>query len=135
MSESCITNVPRTIPPVFFDHEKWDVYKVALDMVILISEIVDQLPRGKAYLADQLQRAGTSIPLNIAEGAGEYSFSEKARFYRIAKRSATECASILDVCERLRILDENVYLQGRDLLLRIVSMLTKMARSETPSRP
>jgi four helix bundle protein len=72
-----------------------------LELVVLISELVEQLPRGKAYLADQLQRAGTSVPLNIAEGAGEHSLSKKARFYRMAKRSATECASIFDVCKRL----------------------------------
>jgi four helix bundle protein len=115
----------------YFDHEKWDVYQAALELVILISDIVEQLPRGKAYLADQLQRAGTSIPLNIAEGSGEDVMSEKARFYRMARRSATECASILDVCHRLRLLDGNRYTEGRALLLRIVAMLTKMGRAET----
>jgi hypothetical protein len=54
----------------YFDHERWDVYHAALELVVLISEVVEQLPRGKAYLSDQLQRAGTSVPLNIAEGAG-----------------------------------------------------------------
>ena len=127
MSEYELEKVVKT---GYFDHEKWDVYQAALDFVILASEIVEQLPRGKAYIADQLQRAGTSIPLNIAEGAGEHSLSEKARFYRMAKRSATECASILDVCKRLKLLDENEYSRGRELLLRIVAMLTKMARSK-----
>lgn len=122
------------IPPTrvhvgYFDHERWDVYQVALDVVVLIGEVVEQLPRGKAYLADQLQRAGTSIPLNIAEGAGEHSANEKARFYRMAKRSATECASIFDVCKRLQIIDENQYAKSRELLLRIAAMLTKMARA------
>lgn len=115
----------------YFDHEKWDVYQAALEFVILISNIVEQLPRGKAYLADQLQRAGTSVPLNIAEGAGEDAVNEKARFYRMARRSATECASILDVCHRLQLLDGNRYAEGRALLLRIVAMLTKMGRAET----
>lgn len=113
----------------YFDHEKWDVYQAALDLVVLISDIVEQLPRGKAYLADQLQRAGASVPLNIAEGAGEHSPNEKWRFYRMAKRSVTECASIFDVCKRLRILDENLYTKGRELLLRLAAMLTKMARA------
>lgn len=112
----------------YFDHERWDVYQAALELVVLISEVIERLPRGKAYLVDQLQRAGTSVPLNIAEGAGEHSASEKARFYRMAKRSATECASIFDVCKRLRILDENQYTKGRELLLRITAMLTKMAQ-------
>jgi four helix bundle protein len=115
----------------YFDHDRWDVYQAALELVILISDVVEQLPRGKAYLADQLQRAGTSVPLNIAEGAGEDALNEKARFYRMARRSATECASILDVCHRLRLLDEHRYMEGRKLLLRIVAMLTKMGRAET----
>ena len=112
----------------YFDHEKLDVYQVSIEMVALIDKIVEHLPRGRAYLADQLQRAGTSITLNIAEGAGEFSKSEKIRFYRIAKRSATECAAILDVCKRLELIEETRYISGRDLLLRIVSMLIKMSQ-------
>ena len=111
-----------------FDHEKLDVYQVSIDLVILIDEIIEHLPRGRAYLADQFQRAGTSVPLNIAEGAGEYSSSEKARFYRMAKRSATECAGILDVCQRLRLVEETRVLRARELLLRLVAMLTKLAK-------
>lgn len=111
-----------------FDHEKLDVYQVAIALVVLIDEVVEHLPRGRAYLADQLLRAGTSVPLNIAEGAGEYSPSEKIRFYRMARRSATECASIFDVCQRLQLIDATRYSKGRELLIRIVAMLTKMAR-------
>ena len=111
-----------------FDHEKLDVYKVAVEFVILSNEIAEQLPRGKAYLADQLQRASSSISLNIAEGAGEFAGNEKCRFYRMAKRSATECAGVLDLCSRLKLVEETQHLKGRELLLRIVAMLTKMAQ-------
>ena len=62
-------------------------------------------------------------PLNIAEGAGEYATDEKIRFYRMAKRSATECAGILDVCHRLELIGENQYVKGRERLIRIVSIL------------
>lgn len=55
-----------------FDHQKLDVYKVAIQWIILSEKIALQLPRGRAYFVDQLQRAATSIPLNIAEGAGKY---------------------------------------------------------------
>jgi four helix bundle protein len=111
-----------------FDHEKLDVYKASIEFVILASEVIEHLPRGKSYLADQLQRSASLIPLNIAEGAGEYSISEKCRFYRIAKRSATECAGILDVCRSLKVIEEQQYLKTRQLLLRVVSMLIKMAQ-------
>jgi four helix bundle protein len=112
----------------YFDHEKLDVYQVSIDFVILIDAIVDHLPRGRAYLVDQLLRAGTSVTLNIAEGAGEYSVSEKSRFYRMAKRSATECAGVLDICRRLQLIKEDLYLKGRELLLRIVAMLIKLTK-------
>lgn len=112
-----------------FDHEKLDVYKAAIEFVVLIDEIVEHFPRGRAYLVDQLQRAGTSVSLNIAEGAGEYASNEKARFYRMAKRSATECAGIFDVCLHLKLVKEEQYKKGRELLIRIVAMLTKMAQA------
>lgn len=113
---------------VLLDHEKLRVYQVAIEFVVLADEVIEHLPRGRAYLSDQLQRAALSIPLNIAEGAGEYSIDEKARFYRMAKRSATECAGVLDVCQRLRLVEENRYTRGRELLIGIVSMLIKMAQ-------
>ena len=84
-----------------FDHEKLDVFQIAMQWIKLCERIVSQLPRGRAYLADQLQRAGTSIPFNIAEGAGEYASQEKSRFYRIAKRSAVTYSSHVDeTCEK-----------------------------------
>ncbi|HAZ15953.1 MAG TPA: hypothetical protein DCY54_04905 [Parachlamydiales bacterium] len=49
----------------------------------------------------------------------------------MAKRSAAECAGILDVCKRLELIDESHYTRGRELLLRIVAMLTKMSRCDT----
>jgi len=129
------TETKKSIPEKirYFDHERWDVYQAALQLIVVVKNVVEGLPRGNAYLADQLQRAGTSVPLNIAEGAGEHSASEKARFYRMAKRSATECASILDVCKQLQLLNDNLYEKGRELLLRIVAMLTKMARAGNAS--
>ena len=69
----------------------------------------------------------------MAEGAGEFSKNEKARFYRIAKRSATESVAILDVCRRLKLVSEASYAAGRGLLLRIVSMLVAMVRRDSGS--
>jgi len=112
-----------------FDHEKLDVYKASIDLIVLIDDIVKDLPRGRAYLVDQFQRAGASVPLNIAEGAGEYAIQEKARFYRMAKRSATECSAILDVCSHLVLIDNDKFNRCKDLLVRIVSMLIKMVRT------
>ena len=123
MNETFLSEKSATL-----DHEKLIVYQTALEFIILADAIVGLLPKGRSYLNDQLQRAALSISLNIAEGAGEYSIDEKSRFYRMAKRSAMECAGVLDVCHRLHLLDENKYSAGRQLLIRIVSMLVKMAQ-------
>ena len=111
-----------------FDHEKLDVYNVAIQWVVLAQDISQSMPRGNASLADQLRRAASSIALNIAEGAGEFSPADKARFYRMAKRSATECAAVLDVAKRRHAIQPARSKTGRDLLLRIVSMLVKLSK-------
>jgi four helix bundle protein len=112
----------------YFDHEKFVVYQTSIEFVSLTNNIIEQLPKGKAYLADQLQRAASSISLNIAEGAGEFSKNEKARFYRMAKRSTTECAAILDICTKLQLIDQSNQVKARELLIRIVAMLTKLVK-------
>ncbi len=46
-------------------------------------------------------------------------------------RSVTECAGVLDVCIRLRLIEEERYKKGSELILRIVAMLTKMAKADS----
>ena len=83
-----------------FAHERLDVYRVAIEFLGVSDEIASELPRGRAYLTlvDQLRRASLSVTLNVAEGAGEFAPADKARFYRMARRSGTECVAILDAC-------------------------------------
>lgn len=109
-----------------FDHEKLDVYQRALDLLDLIDRLVEQLPPGRAHLKDQIDRAATSIVLNIAEGAGEFSTADKHRFYRMARRSATETAAVIDIFGRRKLIDIPKLQAARDLLLRIVAMLVRM---------
>ena len=109
-----------------FVHERLDVYRAAIEFLVLADAIASALPRGRAYLADQLRRASTSVSFNIAEGAGEYAPADKARFYRMARRSATESAAILDACRLLSLVDADQLQKGREWLLRVVAMLTAM---------
>jgi four helix bundle protein len=113
------------------DHRQLDVYRVAIEFVAIADRMSSSLV-GRAPLADQLRRASTSICLNIAEGAGEFSPKEKSRFYRIARRSAAECGAILDV---MRAIGEGVPGDmdlGDDALLRIVRMLTRLVQRTEP---
>ena len=116
------------------DHEKLDVYGLAMDFVALADELAASLPRGRAYLADQLRRASTSVTLNIAEGAGEFSRKDKARFYRMARRSAVECAAAIDVCAELELTDAEKLAAGREQMVRVISMLVRMIGMDGAAR-
>ena len=116
-----------------FDHERLDVYRAGTEFLLIGDEVADALPRGRAYFADQLRRAAVSICLNIAEGAGEYGTAEKARFYRIARRSAKERVANLDAARILKLSPDVPLATGRNVLARIVAMLTALVlRSQEP---
>lgn len=112
-----------------FDHERLDVYQLSLDFLVCADEIIRKLPRGRAHFVDQLGRAALSVVLNIAEGAGKVSAADKRRFYVTARGSATEAAALLDALTRVGLLDEHKRALGKEMLLRIVSMLVKLARN------
>jgi four helix bundle protein len=109
-----------------FDRERLDVYKLSLQFVAHAHDIAQLNPPGFADVSEQLRRASRSITLNIAEGAGEFSKREKVRFYRMGKRSATECAGALDIFLVLKLLDEKRAQDGKAILVRIVSMLVRL---------
>jgi four helix bundle protein len=110
------------------DFERLDVYRCSIEFLAVALGIARQVPRGNAELQDQLRRASTSISLNIAEASGKISPGDRARFYAIARGSAFECAAILDVLVLLESADNAEADRGKDLLSRIVAMLTKLCR-------
>ncbi|MEI8123293.1 MAG: four helix bundle protein, partial [bacterium] len=79
-----------------FDHEKLSVYQESIKFVVWSDEILETLPKNLA-VQGQLDRAATSISLNIAEGNGKYTAADRCRFFDIARGSALECAACLDV--------------------------------------
>ena len=63
----------------------------AIEFLGLAAAAAEEVPRGNAALLDQLRRAASSIPLNIAEAAGRTGQADAARTYAIARGSAMEC--------------------------------------------
>ena len=83
-------------PECWFDHEKLEVYREAIAFVAWLSGMFEGAVR-VGEVKDQLDRASTSIPLNIAEGNGKYGLKDRCRFFDIGHGSALECAAGLDV--------------------------------------
>jgi len=110
------------------DHERLDVYKLAIRFLALAFALLRKLPRGEMEIRQQLKRAAISIPLNIAEGVGKPSVPDRARYHAIARGSAMECAALLDVLELATFASTDEVKEGKALLTRIVAMLTRMCR-------
>jgi 23S rRNA-intervening sequence protein len=66
-----------------FDHERLNVYHEALVFVGLATDVLERVPKGLA-VHNQLDRASTAIPLNIAEGTGKFTAPDR---WRVASAS------------------------------------------------
>jgi len=117
-----------------FDHEKLEVYQESLVFCGWVGQFLDTIS-AKGAAKDQLDRASTSIPLNIAEGNGKFSKRDRARFFGIARGSALECAACLDVLAVRRLVSESQIKGGKERLVHVVRMLMGLLRrsSESPA--
>src|SRR5438445_13878424 len=112
---------------IYFDHEKLDVYREAINFCGWVGEFLASIS-AKAAAKDQLDRASTSIPLNIAEGNGKFSYADRARFLEIARGSGLECAACIDVLAVRKLVATERIIPAKEQLVRIVNMLMVMLK-------
>jgi len=106
----------------YFDHEKLEVYRESISFSAWVGEFLPSIP-AKVSARDQLDRASTSIPLNIAEGNGKFSARDRARFLEMARGSALECAACLDVLVARKLTNPEQASEAKGKLAGIVRML------------
>ena len=116
-----------------FDHEKLTVYQHSIRFVVWATELLESVPKSIAVY-DQLDRASTSVPLNIAEGNGKSTPKDRCKFFDTARGSALECAACLDVLLAKKKITSETAENGKTLLIEIVSMLIGLIRSNSPDR-
>jgi len=116
-----------------FDHEKLTVYQRSIEFVAWSNQLLESVPR-KFSINDQLDRASTSIPLNIAEGNGKFTAKDRCRFVDIARGSTFESAACLDVLVAKGITTTEETCRGKEMLLDTVSMLAGLIRSNSEGR-
>lgn len=118
---------------IYFAHEKLAAYQQSLDFVRWSEPVLEKLARSAA-VHGQLDRARTSMPLNIAEGNGKFTAADKCRFFDIAHGSALECAACLDLLLIKQLLSEPEMDAGKAILSRIVGLLIGLIESKMPGR-
>jgi four helix bundle protein len=109
-------------PPPYFDHEKLDVYRKSIAFCAWVGDFLPLITQ-KTAAKDQLDRASTSIPLNIAEGNGKFSVKDRARFLEMARGSALECAAALDVLVARKLATDEQVSSAKSELAAIVRMM------------
>ncbi len=116
-----------------FDHEKLNVYQRALKFITWSTDLLKRVP-SKLSVHNQLDRASTSIPLNIAEGNGRSTPADRCRFFDIARGSTLECAAALDVLVAKKVLAESEIDSGKADLAEITAMIIGLIRSNSETR-
>jgi four helix bundle protein len=104
------------------------IYSRSLELVRLGQAVIQQLPSGCGFLADQLRRSTSSVALNFAEGYAKPSAAEQRRFFTIARASAQECFATLDVAKCLGAISPELHARGTDLADHLIRMLVKFRR-------
>ena len=74
------------------------VYNVALELVRTLRPIVAELRNHSSNIADQIERAATSLVLNLGEG-NRWVGKDRRRFFVMAQGSASEILAALDVAD------------------------------------
>lgn len=113
-----------------FGHEKFKAYQYAIEFVASSAQILEELPKGFSKLIDQFRRAAIAVPLNIAEGSGKRTISERNHCYAIARGEAMECAAIVDVLACLNLIDSQRTEKAITLLKNVVAILTTVCNRD-----
>ena len=109
-----------------YKFQKLEVYQLALKYVDAVYALSKKLPQSERFnLSSQIERAATSIVLNIAEGSTGQSDPEQKRFLGFALRSYLETIACFDlieihgylVSEELKFLRE----QGHQLFIKLTA--------------
>jgi four helix bundle protein len=113
-----------------FRFEHLEVWQRAADMAFTLGLVADRLAKRHLYrFAEQLRAAALSISNNIAEGSGSNSNSEFRNFLNFARRSAFECASMLVIFQRHRLVPADEVRNHLGELNQICRMITGFGRS------
>lgn len=99
-----------------FRFENMEIWKESISISDMLFDYADKAEEKRFYrFAEQLRGATMSISNNIAEGSGSFSDKDFASFLNISRRSVFECANIIQIFLRRKIINteekKSIYLQ------------------------
>jgi len=116
--------------PKPLNYRDLDVWKRSMDLVVDVYTITREFPRSELYsLTDQIRRAASSVPSNIAEGNGRRYRREYTHHVSIARGSGAEVETQLAVAVALEFIDADELVSLSSQLDRLSKMLFGLYRS------
>jgi four helix bundle protein len=107
-------------------------YDIALDLIRALRPVITQLRTHSPEVADQIERAASSIVLNLAEGDRRHG-RDPRRFFDMAHGSAGEIRGALDLADAWGWQIESK--EARALLDRELGLLWGLTRRHASSAP
>lgn len=100
------------------------VWEKAHHFTLKVYETSKDFPKEELYsLTNQLRRAFSSIPANIAEGCGKNSKQEFAHYLNVALGSTNESEYYLILSKDLKYLKEEIFQELFNLINEVKGML------------
>jgi len=112
-------------------HKKLDLWNTAMELAVIIYQVTDSFPREERYsLTDQIRRAVSSVPSNVAEGAGRQTKNEFINYLHMAQGSLSELDTQLELARRLGYLAQDSWTMLDRRVERIDKMLSGLIRHQ-----
>lgn len=103
------------------NYEKLEIWQEAMVLTKIIYLKTKDYPKEEKFgITDQVRRAGLSVALNIAEGAGRSSKADFRRFLFIAKGSLNEVLTLFTLSLEIGLVSSKEYDDIRSMVLRLM---------------
>ncbi len=111
--------------------KKLNVWKDAINLATSVYKMTNEQPFKKDFgLSNQIQRAAVSVASNIAEGEERESIKENIRFLSIAKGSAAEVITQLNIAYKIGYITEEKFSKAEDFTEKIKAILKQLIKSK-----
>lgn len=113
----------------FISYKELIVWEKSMKIVESIYKLTEALPKAETYgLTSQIRRSAVSIPSNIAEGSMRGTRKDYRSFLVIARGSAAELRTQIEITFRLKYLNQDLYSKIDDEIEQIIKILNTMTR-------
>ena len=110
--------------------KRFEAFEIAVELITQLRPLVALIAQQDRDLAEQIKRAGSSIPLNLAEGSRRVG-RDRGHCFRIAAGSAAEVRAALAVAQGWGYVGADAGAQANALLDRVLAMSWRLTHPQS----